>query len=73
MTEKHAKGPWTPYGPKHTPNKSVSLTLFAKEILAATAERCGISEANVVEHLLRVYAVELAPEQFSRELESVGA
>lgn len=58
-------GPRSPYGPKHAPGRSHSLTLLAKRILDAATERTGVSESNVVEHLVRLYAGGLTAEEFA--------
>ena len=57
--ESQARGPVGPYRPKDPLAKSVSLTPLGKRILTATAQRLGLSESNVVEHLLRTHAGQL--------------
>lgn len=52
---KNRGGPRTPFGPKHLPNRSHSLTRFGKEILRSAAKRTGTSESNVVELLVRKF------------------
>jgi len=49
------RGPKSPFGPKALPNKSHSLTRFAKDVLAATARRTGENESNIIELLARCY------------------
>lgn len=57
-------GPRTPFGPKEPPNRSHSMTHLAKQILAAAAKRCGTSESNVVEYLVRAYGGTVRREDF---------
>jgi hypothetical protein len=40
------------------------MTDFAKRILTAARERCGQSQSNIVEHLVRLHGGALAPEDF---------
>lgn len=65
-------GPRTIYGPKDLPGRSHSLTKLAKDILDAAAERCNVSESNIVEHLARRFAGQLTPEEFAPLDESNG-
>lgn len=59
------KGPATRYRPKAPPGKSVSLTDLAKRALAAAAVRAVASESDVVEHLIRLHAGGVTPEELA--------
>ncbi len=64
-TRKHKGGPRTPFGPKHLPNRSHSLTELGKKVLAAAANRADTSESNVVELLVRRHAGTVRREDFT--------
>lgn len=52
-------GPPSRYRPKDRLPQTVTLTVFAKQLLNATAARTGESRSDVLEALLRRHAAEL--------------
>lgn len=65
--DRPSKGPRSPFGPSEPPNTSLSLTKFAKDVLAAAEERTGRPRSNVIDLLLRKHGGTVAPEDFGSD------
>lgn len=59
------KGRASPFGPKHHPPKSFTLTKLAKDIVGRAARRAKTSESNVVDLLVRRHGGEVQATDFA--------